>query len=91
VVAVAVGLAAGVASVASAFPSLARHLLPVCLAGLLLITAVNLWGIAKSARVLMLPILAFLAEIFGVIIVGLMRSHPAAVAVPRSRCASARR
>ena len=51
----------------------------MCLAGLVLITAVNLWGIAESARVLMLPMVVFLAAIFGVIIVGLVRSHPAAV------------
>ena len=49
------------------------------LTGLVLITAVNLWGIAESARVLMLPMVVFLASIFGVIIVGLVRSHPAAV------------
>jgi hypothetical protein len=79
VLTVAVSLAAGAASLASAFPSLAHHLLAMCLAGLILITAVNLWGIAESARVLMLPMLAFLAAIFGVIVVGLMRSHPAAV------------
>ena len=49
------------------------------LTGLVLITAVNLWGIAESARVLMLPMVVSLASIFGVIIVGLVRSHPAAV------------
>jgi hypothetical protein len=76
---VAVSLAAGAASLASAFPPLAHHLLVMCLAGLVLITAVNLWGIAESARVLMLPMVAFLAAIFGVIAVGLARSHPAAV------------
>jgi amino acid transporter len=79
VLTVAVSLAAGAASLASAFPSLAHHLLVMCLAGLVLITAVNLWGIAESARVLMLPMVAFLAAIFGVIVVGLIRSHPAAV------------
>jgi amino acid transporter len=79
VLTVAVSLAAGAASLASAFPSLAPHLLAICLTGLVLITAVNLWGIAESARVLMLPMVAFLAAIFGVIIVGLIRSHPAAV------------
>jgi Amino acid permease len=79
VLTVAVSLAAGAASLASAFPSLAHHLLAMCLTGLVLITAVNLWGIAESARVLMLPMVAFLAAIFGVIIVGLLRSHPAAV------------
>jgi amino acid transporter len=79
VLTVAVSLAAGAASLASAFPSLAPHLLAMCLAGLILITAVNLLGVAESARVLMLPMVAFLAAIFGVIVVGLLRSHPEAV------------
>ena len=79
VLTVAVSLAAGAASLASAFPSLGHHLLAMCLLGLILITAVNLWGIAESARVLTLPMVAFLSAIFGVIIVGLLRAHPAAV------------
>jgi amino acid transporter len=79
VLTVAVSLAAGAASLASAFPPLGHHLLAICLTGLVLITAVNLWGIAESARVLMLPMVVFLAAIFGVIIIGLLRSHPAAV------------
>ena len=48
-------------------------------AGLIVITAVNLWGIAESARVLMLPMVVFLAAIFGVIVIGLVRSHPTAI------------
>jgi amino acid transporter len=79
VLTVAVSLAAGAASLASAFPSLAHHLLALCLIGLLLITAVNLWGIAESARALMLPMVIFVCAIFGVIAVGLTRSHPAAL------------
>jgi amino acid transporter len=79
VLTVAVSLAAGAASLASAFPSLAHHLLVMCLAGLVLITAVNLWGIAESARALMLPMVLFVSAIFGVIAAGLVRSHPAAV------------
>jgi amino acid transporter len=79
VLTVAVSLAAGAASLASAFPALAPHLLAICLIGLVLITAVNLWGIAESAKVLMLPMVLFLAAIFGVIAIGLGRSHPAAV------------
>jgi amino acid transporter len=79
VLTVAVSLAAGAASLASVFPSLRPHLLAMSLAGLVVIAAVNLWGIAESARVLMLPIVAFLSAIFGVIVVGLVRSHPAAL------------
>jgi len=79
VLTVAVSLAAGAASLASVFPALAHHLLALCLIGLVVITAVNLWGIAESARVLMAPMVVFLAAIFGVIVLGLLRSHPAAV------------
>ena len=79
VLTVAVSLAAGAASLASAFPSLAHHLLAMCLLGLVLITVVNLWGVAESARILMLPMVVFLSAIFGVIVVGLLRLHPAAV------------
>jgi amino acid transporter len=58
-----------------------RHqLLAMCRIGLVLLAAVDLWGIAESARVLMLPLVVFLAAIYGVIVVGLVRSHPAAVA-----------
>lgn len=79
VLTVAVSLAAGAASLVSAFPSLGHHMLGMSLIGLALITTVNLWGIAESARALMLPLVLFLAAVFGVIVVGLLRSHPAAV------------
>jgi amino acid transporter len=80
VLTVAVSLAAGAASLVSVFPSLQPELLPMCLIGLAGITAVNLWGIAESARFLMVPMVAFLVAIFAVIIAGLARSHPAALA-----------
>ncbi|MFD5074170.1 APC family permease [Streptomyces sp. NPDC058371] len=79
VLTVAVSLAAGAASLASAFPSLGSHLLEVCLVGLALLTAVNLRGVADSARVLMLPTLLFIGSIFGIVVLGLLRSHPVAV------------
>ncbi|WP_127359210.1 APC family permease [Actinacidiphila soli] len=79
VLTVAVSLAAGAASLASAFPALSTHLLAVCLVGLALLTAVNLRGIAESARALMLPTVLFIGSMLGIIVVGLIRSHPAAV------------
>lgn len=79
VLTVAVSLAAGAASLASAFPSLGSHLLELCLVGLALLTAVNLWGVAESARVLMLPTALFVIGILGIVVLGLARSHPAAV------------
>ena len=79
VLTVAVSLAAGAASLVSAFPALAGHELEICLAGLLMISSVNLWGIAESARFLMLPMVLFVGSIFAVVAVGLARSHPAAI------------
>jgi len=46
VLTVAVSLAASAASLGSVFPGLAHHLLLVCLAGLALLTAVNIFGIS---------------------------------------------
>ncbi|MEW1824703.1 APC family permease [Streptomyces sp. NPDC088196] len=79
VLTVTVSLAAGAASLASAFPSLGSHLLELCLVGLALLTAVNLRGVAESARVLMLPTALFVVGILGIVVLGLARSHPAAV------------
>ncbi|MFF5586327.1 amino acid permease [Streptomyces hygroscopicus] len=79
VLTVAVSLAAGAASLASAFPPLSSHLLAVCLVLLALLTAVNLWGVAESAQVLMLPTVLFIVSMLGIVVMGILRSHPAAV------------
>jgi amino acid transporter len=79
VLTVAVSLAAGAASLASIFPPLAHHLLAVTLAGLAVITIVNLIGIAESAKVLMAPTLVFIVGILATIFVGFVRPHPLAV------------
>src|SRR5262245_17580411 len=71
----AVGLAAGAEALASAFPALQQHLLLACLVGLFVLTALNLWGIAESARVLMVPIMVFIVVIFAIIIGGLVVHH----------------
>lgn len=78
VLTVTVSLAAGAASLASAFPVLDSHLLAVCLIGLALLTAVNLRGVAESARVLMLPTALFIVSILGIVVLGLARGHPVA-------------
>ncbi|WP_435271433.1 APC family permease [Streptomyces sp. 1222.5] len=79
VLTVCVSLTAGADALASAFPALAREKLLVCLVGLAILTAVNLRGVTESARVLMLPTVLFIMAILGVIVVGLFRTHPAAV------------
>ena len=78
VLTVAVSLAAGAASLGSVFPGLAHHLLAICLIGLALLTAVNMFGIAESAKFLMLPSLVFVVSILAVIIVGPFHAHPVA-------------
>src|ERR1700760_1293076 len=77
VLTVAVSLSAGAASLGSVFPVIAHHLLLACLIGLVFLTALNLFGIAESARVLMLPTVVFIVSILGVIVLGLVDWHPA--------------
>ncbi|HEY1457338.1 MAG TPA: APC family permease [Solirubrobacteraceae bacterium] len=78
VLTVAVSLAAGAASLGSVFPGLSHHLLAVCLIGLALLTAVNMFGIAESARLLMIPTALFILSILAVILVGPFHPHPVA-------------
>jgi amino acid transporter len=75
---VAVSIAAGVAALVSAFPSLAPHSLLISLAVLGLLTAVNLRGIAASAKAFLLPTAIFVLGIYVVIVSGVVRSHAAA-------------
>jgi amino acid transporter len=72
----AVGVSAGVAALWSAFPSLYGARVWLCLAVLAMITGVNLWGVAESARVFIVPTVAFIIAIAIVILGGLFRAHP---------------
>ncbi|MGO9489338.1 MAG: APC family permease [Solirubrobacteraceae bacterium] len=78
VLTVAVSLSAGAASLGSVFPVLAHHLLAVSLVGLLLLTAVNMFGIAESAKLLTVPAVVFIVSILAVIFVAPFHSHPTA-------------
>ena len=73
----AVGVSAGIEALTSAFPGLYGARVWLCLAALALITAANLWGVAESARLFIVPTVAFIVAIAVVIIAGLIRSHPA--------------
>jgi amino acid transporter len=79
----AVGVSAGVEALTAAFPALYGARVWICLLVLALITAANMWGIAEAARIFMVPTIAFIAAIFLVIAVGLIRAHPA-VALSRA-------
>jgi amino acid transporter len=72
----AVGVSAGVEAMTSAFPSLFKYRVLLCLIVLAAITAANLWGVAESARLFIAPTIIFIAAIFAVIIGGLLRTHP---------------
>jgi amino acid transporter len=71
---VAVSIAAGVASLTSAFPSLSPYTVAICLGVLALITLLNLRGLGDSARAFLLPTFMFIIGLLAVIAVGLI--HP---------------
>ncbi|MFJ3307869.1 APC family permease [Streptomyces sp. NPDC086549] len=77
---VAVAVTAGVAALTSAFPGLYDNRLWLCLAVLVLITAVNLRGIVESAKAFIAPTVVFVGSIFVLIVVGLFRTSPASTA-----------
>ena len=79
VLTVAVSLAVGAASLGSVFPTLSHHLLAMSLIGLAILTAVNLFGISESAKLLALPAAVFVISTLAVIVVGAFNPTPVAV------------
>lgn len=71
---VAVSISAGVESLTSAYPSLAPYTVPACVGVLTVITFLNLRGLAEGARAFLVPTVAFIIVILGIIVVGLV--HP---------------
>jgi amino acid transporter len=78
VLTVAVSLAAGAASLASTFPALEHDELALTLGGLVFLAALNLRGIAESAKVLLIPAVIFVLAIYATIVGDLVHSHPVA-------------
>ena len=74
---VAVSVAAGVAALTSAVPGLYGYRVWIALAVLALVTAVNLKGVAHSARMFVVPTAVFVAAILTVILAGLLRGEAA--------------
>ncbi|WP_269086684.1 APC family permease [Actinosynnema sp. ALI-1.44] len=74
---VAVSVAAGVAALTSAFPELLPYTVWLCLGVLVVITAVNLRGIAHSGRAFIVPTIIYIGSIVLVVIVGLIRDNAA--------------
>ncbi|MFF2953948.1 APC family permease [Kitasatospora sp. NPDC057965] len=77
---VAVSVTAGVAALTSAVPGLYGHRVWLCLGVLALVTAVNLRGIAESARWFMAPTAVFVLSILTIVVVGLFRDAPVSTA-----------
>src|ERR1700722_7774083 len=80
VLTVAVSITAGVAALTSAFPALTSATVPLCLVLLVLLTVINLFGLAESARAFMIPTLVFIGGLYVVVLVGLI--HPLGTAGP---------
>jgi amino acid transporter len=93
VLTVAVSVSAGVAALVSAFPTLQPDSLALSLGILAVLTALNLRGLATSARALLVPTAVFIVGMYLVIVMGLLRQHPASgsgvhgVAVPTAAAA----
>ena len=71
---VAVSIAAGIASLTSAFPSLSGATVPLCLAELAVLTVFNLRGLGETARAFLLPTFVFIVGLLAVIAIGII--HP---------------
>lgn len=81
----AVGISAGVGALISAVPSLLPHTVVICLGILLIITIVNLRGVAEAGVVFMVPTYLFVGTLLITIFGGLVRAalsggHPTPVA-----------
>lgn len=77
---VAVSVTAGVAALTSAFPGLHGERVWICLAVLVLVTAVNLRGVVDSAKAFLVPTALFVGSILAMIGVGLFRDGPVSTA-----------
>ena len=90
VLTVAVSISAGVAAITSAFPTLYPWRVVLALAAVTFVTLVSLRGVRESGRVFALPTYFFIAIMFLLVVVGLVRllfGHPvseasASTAVP---------
>jgi amino acid transporter len=73
VLTVSVSVTAGVIAITSAFPSAAAHAVPLSLAFVVLLTLANLRGVKEAGSVFAVPTYAFVACVFVMVAVGLMR------------------
>src|SRR5271165_7379760 len=78
---VAVSIAAGVATLTSAFPGLSPETVPICLGILAVVMLLNLRGLADAARAFLLPTMLFIVGLLVIIAIGLI--HPLALHAPQ--------
>lgn len=78
VLVVAVGISAGVGALISAVPELQPYTLPLCLAILAMITAVNLRGVRESGLAFSLPTYVFIVSLLAVLAIGVVKTILAA-------------
>lgn len=74
VLTVAVSVAAGVANLVSAVPSLAPHATTLCLAVVAALAVANLRGVKESGRAFAVPTYGFVLAVFAMIVVGVART-----------------
>ncbi|MGE3539156.1 MAG: APC family permease [Candidatus Tectimicrobiota bacterium] len=72
VLTVSVSIAAGVAAITSAFPSLLPQRILLCLLAILMITLVNLRGVKESGSIFAVPTYAFVGSFYLMVITGLI-------------------
>jgi len=83
---VSVSVSAGVLALVSAFPSVARFTVPLCIGALLLVMLGNLRGVRESGNIFAIPTYFFILSIVVLVLVGLYRvltGDAAATGVPR--------
>ena len=78
---VAVSIAAGVATLTSAFPGLTPETVPICLGIVAVVMLLNLRGLADAARAFLLPTMVFIVGLLVIIAIGLI--HPLALHAPQ--------
>jgi amino acid transporter len=70
---VAVSVAAGVAAIDSAVPSLQKHRVLICIAVTIFITLANLRGVKESGRIFAVPTYAFIVVMISMIAIGVYK------------------
>jgi amino acid transporter len=74
VMTVAVSVAAGVANITSALPVLAPHAVGISIALIVAVAVMNLRGVKESGRAFAIPTYGFMASVFLMVIIGLVRT-----------------